>query len=146
MYSSIVVGTDGSSTSHVAVEHAIGLACDTGATLHLVHAYRLPSATPIVAPELTGVLAMSDADVSAAASDLVAGATSEARQRGVGAVRAHVVAGPVAEALCTVAEAEGADLIVVGNKGMHGARRVLGSVPNRVAHRAACAVLIVPTC
>ena len=40
---------------------------------------------------------------------------------------------------------EGADLIVVGNKGMHGTHRVLGSVPNSVAHQAPCAVLIVAT-
>ncbi|HYM57252.1 MAG TPA: universal stress protein [Solirubrobacteraceae bacterium] len=37
----------------------------------------------------------------------------------------------------------GADLIVVGNKGMH--RRVLGSIPNTVSHRAECDVLIVQT-
>jgi nucleotide-binding universal stress UspA family protein len=36
-------------------------------------------------------------------------------------------------------------MIVVGNKGMRGARRVLGSVPNRVSHHAACCVLIVQT-
>jgi nucleotide-binding universal stress UspA family protein len=44
-----------------------------------------------------------------------------------------------------VADSERADLIVVGNKGMKGARRVLGSVPNSVAHRANCSVLILPT-
>jgi len=38
-----------------------------------------------------------------------------------------------------------ADLIVVGNKGMKGVRRVLGSVPNAVAHRSPCSVLIVQT-
>jgi len=45
----------------------------------------------------------------------------------------------------TVAEAVDADLIVVGNKGMHGAARVLGSVPNKVAHKASCNVLIART-
>ena len=39
----------------------------------------------------------------------------------------------------------GADLIVVGSKGMRGARRYLGSVPNSVAHAARCAVLVVKT-
>ena len=39
-----------------------------------------------------------------------------------------------------------ADLIVVGNQGMTGARRfLLGSVPNRVAHHTPCDVLIVKT-
>ena len=45
----------------------------------------------------------------------------------------------------TIAGEEGAQIIVVGNRGMAGARRVLGSVPNRVSHRARCGVLIVPT-
>ncbi len=44
-----------------------------------------------------------------------------------------------------VAEQEKADVIVVGNKGMAGVRRVLGSVPNSVAHQAPCAVIIVQT-
>ena len=39
-----------------------------------------------------------------------------------------------------------ADMIVVGNKGMHSASRfVLGNVPNNVSHRARCNVLIVST-
>ena len=44
-----------------------------------------------------------------------------------------------------VADHVGADLIVVGNRGMKGVRRVLGSVPNSVAHSANCSVLIVDT-
>ena len=45
-----------------------------------------------------------------------------------------------------VAEEQGAELIVVGNKGMTGAKRfLLGSVPNKVSHHAPCSVLIVRT-
>jgi nucleotide-binding universal stress UspA family protein len=44
-----------------------------------------------------------------------------------------------------IAEAEHAQMIVVGNRGMTGGRRVLGSVPNDVSHYARCGVLIVPT-
>jgi nucleotide-binding universal stress UspA family protein len=47
--------------------------------------------------------------------------------------------------LCDVAANVRADLIVVGSRGMTGARRVLGSVPNSVAHNATCSVLIVQT-
>ena len=50
--------------------------------------------------------------------------------------------GAPADAICEVATRVDADLIVVGNKGMRGVRRVLGSVPNSVAHQAPCAVLI----
>jgi nucleotide-binding universal stress UspA family protein len=53
--------------------------------------------------------------------------------------------GEAADLITQVAEQVNADLIVVGNKGMKGARRLLGSVPNRVAHRALCSVLIVRT-
>ena len=38
-----------------------------------------------------------------------------------------------------------ASLIVVGSRGMHGVKRVLGSVPNKVSHGARCSVLIVST-
>jgi nucleotide-binding universal stress UspA family protein len=57
----------------------------------------------------------------------------------------HPAAGDAAEAIVRVADQVGADLIVVGNRGMKGVRRVLGSVPNSVAHKANCSVLIVDT-
>jgi hypothetical protein len=44
-----------------------------------------------------------------------------------------------------VAEEVHADLIVVGNRGMRGARRMLGSIPNHISHHAACDVLVVDT-
>jgi nucleotide-binding universal stress UspA family protein len=44
-----------------------------------------------------------------------------------------------------IADDNDIDLIVVGNKGMKGLKRVLGSVPNDIAHSASCAVLIVNT-
>ena len=69
---------------------------------------------------------------------------ARARAQGV-QVEGHAETGDPAEAIVRVAEQEKADLIVVGNKGMAGARRVLGSVPNSVAHQAPCSVLIVQT-
>jgi nucleotide-binding universal stress UspA family protein len=45
--------------------------------------------------------------------------------------------------LCDIAEQHNADLLVVGNKGMQ--RRILGSVPNSVSHKAPCSVVIVKT-
>jgi nucleotide-binding universal stress UspA family protein len=67
------------------------------------------------------------------------------RELGV-ASHGHVCAGEPAQTLITIAMGEDAEMIVVGNRGMNGARRVLGSVPNRVSHHARCGVLIVPTC
>jgi nucleotide-binding universal stress UspA family protein len=66
------------------------------------------------------------------------------KERGLEPV-VHASEGDPADAIVRVAEDVEADLIVVGNKGMKGARRVLGSVPNSVAHRATCSVLILPT-
>jgi nucleotide-binding universal stress UspA family protein len=60
-------------------------------------------------------------------------------------VDTHAKAGSPADAICEVATDVQADLIVVGNKGMSGARRILGSVPNSVAHQAPCSVLIADT-
>jgi nucleotide-binding universal stress UspA family protein len=57
----------------------------------------------------------------------------------------HGAKGDAADVLIAKANEVGADLIVVGNRGMKGVRRVLGSVPNSVAHGASCSVLIVDT-
>jgi nucleotide-binding universal stress UspA family protein len=84
-------------------------------------------------------------EAQAHAEEIVGSAREHLERRGIG-VRAHVCTGDPAEALITVATDMHAQMIVVGNRGMTGARRVLGSVPNRVSHRAECAVLIVPTC
>ena len=51
--------------------------------------------------------------------------------------------GDPGEVLVELAERHGADVIVVGSKGME--RRVLGSVPNTVTHKASCSVLVVKT-
>ena len=57
----------------------------------------------------------------------------------------HAVTGPPAEAIVQAASKLGADLVVIGNKAMRGANRVLGSIPNSIAHHARCSVLIVDT-
>jgi nucleotide-binding universal stress UspA family protein len=60
-------------------------------------------------------------------------------------VELHPRKGDPADALLAVAKDTDADLIVVGNRGMTGARRVLGSVPNKVTHHADCNVMVVKT-
>lgn len=80
-------------------------------------------------------------DVDAMLSQISAPLT----ERGVNA-RHTARQGNAADAILDVAEEEHADLIVVGNKGMAGARRfLLGSVPNKISHHAPCSVLIVRT-
>jgi nucleotide-binding universal stress UspA family protein len=142
MYQSIVVGTDGSETAQRAVDHATRLAAALGGRLHLVSAYQPLRGSRIDAPEgAAKVWAIApDAEVEA----IVEEALARIRATGV-TVKSHTVTGDPADALLEVAERENADLIVVGNRGMHGMHRVLGSVPNKVSHRARCSVLIVAT-
>jgi nucleotide-binding universal stress UspA family protein len=145
MFRSIVVGTDGSSRSRQAVALAADLARTHGASLHLVHAFRpmLPLAGT-AADASAGIAASTDAEVENDYRARLDQLASEIKRDGV-SVDTYCVGQGAASAILGIAESEDADLIVVGNRGMTGARRVLGSVPNSVAHGARCAVLIVPT-
>jgi nucleotide-binding universal stress UspA family protein len=143
MYSKIVVGTDGSDTASGAVSQAIELAKICGADVHLVTGYKTASAMSTMAPE-TAAYRPSDVEVRRTAETVLERAASQVRNAGL-KVETHAVPGNGAEAVIQVAEGQSADLIVVGSRGMTGARRLLGSVPNNVAHHAPCAVLIVQT-
>jgi nucleotide-binding universal stress UspA family protein len=143
-YTRILVGTDGSPTADKAVETAAVLARRLGAELHILTAYRSAVAGGAAAIGPLGILPdLTDASLLEACQEIVATATASYAQDLV--TQAHVVSGSVADAIVDTAEAVGADLVVVGSKGMHGARRLLGSVPNSVAHHAGCDVLIVKT-
>jgi nucleotide-binding universal stress UspA family protein len=144
VYQTIVVGTDGSASARIAVRHAAYLAAATRACLHLVTAV---SATPIgIGPDMVHALPPSwiDANTDAARGTLDTIAR-ELTDSGVDVVT-HIAQGEPAESLLRYCDDVRADLLVVGDKGMHGPRRfLLGSVANRCAHHATCAVLVVPT-
>lgn len=143
MYESIVVGTDGSPSAKRAVAHAAGLAEALTCTLHVVSAYEpLRGARVVGAPE--GAAKVWKVRPDAQVESIINEATAFVRTRGV-KVEPHTLTGDPAEALLEIAEREHAHLIVVGSRGMHGVGRVLGSVPNKVSHRAGCDVLIVAT-
>jgi nucleotide-binding universal stress UspA family protein len=146
MITSIVVGTDGSDTARQAVREAIELACGVGARLDVVSAYepvpdhRLRAESRQVPDDLQWMVNPRE-DVDATLEH----AAEEAREAGV-RVRIFAREGDPADAILDVAEEQAADLIVVGNKGMTGAKRfLLGSVPNKISHHAPCSVLIVRT-
>ncbi len=143
MYKRILVGTDGSPSAFTAVQAAADLALQCGAELHLVTAYR-PMSSLMTHPEFAMLSASALDDVQPAeGAKEVTGRTAEAL-KGV-ELQQHQVGGPAADALVDLAASIDADLIVVGSRGMTGARRILGSVPNSVAHNASCSVLIVHT-
>jgi nucleotide-binding universal stress UspA family protein len=140
VYNSIVVGVDDSPTALQAFTRAVEFAKMSGGTLHIVTAYKpKPASGHDVPDEFRYAMASTgDADV------LLRKLSDQAGSEGVSS-EVHAATADPADALISVADREQADLIVVGNKGMKGARRVLGSVPNSVAHRANCSVLILPT-
>jgi nucleotide-binding universal stress UspA family protein len=146
VFGSIVVGTDGSETAEEAVLQAVELARRLGATLRIVSAYepvpagRLREEAQQVPPDLQWMINPRE-DVD----ETLRRAARAAQEGGVEA-ETYARQGDPADAILDVAEEQGADLIVVGNKGMTGARRfLLGSVPNRVSHHAPCSVLIIRT-
>ena len=148
MYSSIVVGTDGSETAAAAVRHASKLAGISGAALHIVGAIKVP-AQAFAGSEggaLLGAIAGPEfeAEARAEVEAILQKAEKAAADEGVQA-ETHFVLGEPAEALMETARGVGADLIVVGNRGMKGVGRVLGSVPNKISHQSPCHLLIVHT-
>jgi nucleotide-binding universal stress UspA family protein len=121
MYKKILIATDGSATAGRAAAIGVDLARSVGAEAVLLHVGEPKTGEPVV--------------------------KEAAKKLGNGvAISTVTVSGDPADMICEVAEKEGVDLIVVGNKGMTGAKRfLLGSVPNQVSHHAPCNVLIVKT-
>ncbi len=146
MFGSIVVGTDGSDTAGEAVRQASELARAVGASIHLVSAYEPVSNQRLReerrdAPGDLEWMVNAREDVEATLRE----ASGSLEDAGV-SVDTYAREGDPADAILDVAEEKSADLIVVGNKGMTGAKRfLLGSVPNKVSHHAPCSVLIIRT-
>jgi nucleotide-binding universal stress UspA family protein len=146
MFGSIVVGTDGSETAGEAVSQATELAKAVGAKIHLVSAFepvgnqRLRQERQEI-PEDAAWMVNEREDVDATLRE----AAEKIQEAGV-EVETNARQGDPADAILDVAEEKNADLIVVGNKGMSGAKRfLLGSVPNKVSHHAPCSVMIIRT-
>lgn len=144
MFKTIVVGTDGSATADKAVAAAAGLAQQCGAKLHVVTAFKASNLGMASASGAPLIDTGAEMAIRQEAADEVGKKALTSWAKGIEA-ESHAVVGDAVSAILDVAEAVNADLVVVGSKGMHGARRVLGSVPNSVSHGAGCAVLIVKT-
>ena len=145
MFESILVGTDGSDAAGAAVARAVRLASALGARLQIVSAYEPVSERHL---RIKRVQVPSDVQVNMREEvlALLESARDDAEAAGVSRIETFARVGDAADAILDVAEEQGSDLIVVGNKGMTGATRfLLGSVPNKVSHHAPCSVLIVRT-
>src|SRR3954469_5483293 len=146
MFNRIVVGTDGSETATAAVATAIELAKISKAKLEIVSAYE-PVPQARLKEEASGI----EGDVQHVVNPredvqfILDKAAAQAKKSKVDVVT-HPREGDPADAILDVAEENDADLVLVGNKGMTGARRfLLGSVPNKISHHAPCDVWIVKT-
>lgn len=143
MFQRIVVGTDGSESATIALKSAAELASLSGAELHIVSGYQPKSGLRVTGAG-SGVEPW-----MVSSSDAVEGILRDAAdvvRRTKVKVETHHEEGDPAKALVTIAKQVDADLVIVGNRGMKGLKRfVLGSVPNDVAHKAPCAVLILKT-
>src|SRR5262245_34854487 len=138
MFSTIAVGTDGSATASEAVQTAVALAKQLGAKVVLLSAF-----------EDIGQAARDDTDErqwatsnSARVREILNRAEDELKRDGI-ECDTLVEEGDPADVIVQLAADCGADLLVIGNKGMK--RRVLGSVPNSIAQKAPCAVLVAKT-
>ena len=126
----IVVGTDGSATAEEAVRKAGEIAKAVHAHVHIVTGYQ-----PVTGGRF-------EPDAKARAN--LERASGMLRVDGVEST-SHARRGDAVDAIIGVATEEHADLIVVGNRGMNGGRRFLGSVPNKISHTAPCDVMIART-
>ena len=153
MYRTIVVGTDCSPTATAAVMKAADLAKLAGARLYLVSAY--PAAAK-PAPKVEdfafaytavggGAVLFDPGDEGAAERRIHVDAMArDLRAQGI-TVETRIEVGGAASVLVRLADTLDADLLVVGDRGLKGLRGVLGSVPERVTHRARLDVLVVHT-
>jgi nucleotide-binding universal stress UspA family protein len=140
MFTTVVIGTNWSETAEVAFVKALEITRQSGGRLHVV------TASPASPPPASGRSAAASGSRSLGPgfqADVVLERTLDRLGANDVDVQQHTVTGEPGDAIVAVAEQVGADLIVVGNLGMH--RRVLGSTPNTVSHRASCDVLIVQT-
>ncbi len=131
----IVVGTDFSSGAARAVERAVELASETGASVACVHAYEDPPGTPLLNDPSAAMMADLEQSVAAAR-----------RRYPTVPVECFVRRGPAWDKLSNVAGELGAELIVVGASGQHGRAHpsFLGSVTTRVASTSHRPVMVVP--
>ncbi|WP_232686080.1 universal stress protein [Halobacterium zhouii] len=139
-YERILVPTDGSAATRHAVEHAVDLAAEHGATIHALYVVNSASFASLpVESSWENVASLLDEE-GAAALDDVEELTSE---RGVPVERALIEGNPSRE-IVRYAEDEDCDLVVMGTHGRGGIDRLLlGSVTEKVVRSSTVPVLTV---
>ena len=133
MTKKILVPVDGSEQASKAIDFAANLAKKDDAVVHLLHVFKLP-----IVPEGMGEHVISDRmELQALGDQIIAVAQDEARQKGLQHVVATVVEGDPAERIIAYAKDHDLDMIVMGSRGLGSFKGLLlGSVSNKVSHRA----------
>jgi nucleotide-binding universal stress UspA family protein len=139
MFDVVLVGADDSPTARRAIEAAAEIVAMSGGTLHILSAYEPKALSDGFLPAEFKNL-NKDGEIDALLQVL----SFITKSKGINPVL-HAMTGDPADALIKTADELGADLVVVGNRGMKGVRRVLGSVPNKVAYGVNCSVIVVDT-
>lgn len=138
VYENILVPTDGSRNAARGVEHAMDLAEETGARLHVLFVVDeavYGSATGLGSYELFLE------KVGDEAEDLVEEMVEDAVERGIDSTTS-VLRGVPHEVILDYADEQGVDLIVMGKRGAAGGTTPhVGSVTNRVLRGASVPVL-----
>ena len=142
MFGSVLVGTDGSDRAERAVHAAVDVAKAQGARLVLVAAFRDGEHTEMI----SGSASASKGNLREIAEQMLSRSARHAEKEGLEGVDWEARQGHPADVILDIASEREVDLIVVGNKGMTGARRyVLGGVADKISHHAPCSVMIVRT-
>ncbi len=143
MFKKITVAIDGSDASANALRVACDLAGKYGSKIHLVHtpqmettAYAVGAGAMVVTP--------SQKELDAAGAKIIDEALAIAKECGQKIAKTHLAHGNAADQILHCAEEWGADLIVMGRRGLGSfGSLVLGSTSLRVSHLAKCACLTV---
>jgi nucleotide-binding universal stress UspA family protein len=142
MYDRILVATDGSAKSQVAVKHGVELAKAVGATVlgvYVVNEVVVASAVRQLGADKKEI----EAKLQAGGEKAVAEIKKMADDAGV-PVETMVRFGAPANMIVDLARTEGADLVVMGSHGESGVTKLLiGSVVQKVLYWATCPVLVV---
>jgi nucleotide-binding universal stress UspA family protein len=129
MYDDILVPTDGSDHAARGIDHGMDLAAAHDARLHVL--FVVDETVYGTTPAFSSYEAFLE-DVEERAEEMTEAVVEEATERDIDATMS-VLRGVPHETICTYAEREGIDIIVMGKRGAAGVESPhFGSVTNRV--------------
>jgi nucleotide-binding universal stress UspA family protein len=135
----IIVGVDGSEGSRTALRWAARIAAAKGTAIRAVGAWQYPARAVIPgSPKLTA-----PDDMDQATCDDVRAVVREELDAGAGRVEVEAGRGPAAPVLLGAAARTGADMLVLGARGLGGfAGLLLGSVSQECVEHSPCPVVV----